>query len=55
MNIYIFKAKERKQYQSNGTENLFVVIIYLTETFKLRLLSIVESFESSKRSNSTFP
>ena len=26
--IYIFKAKERKQYQSNGTENLFVVIIY---------------------------
>ena len=24
--IYIFKAKERKQYQNNGTENLFVVI-----------------------------
>ena len=21
---YIFKAKERKQYQNNGTENLFV-------------------------------
>ena len=26
---YIFKAKERKQYQNNGTENLFVVVMYL--------------------------
>ena len=42
--IYIFKVKERKQYQNNGTENLFVVIIYLIETFKMRLLSIAESF-----------
>ena len=54
MNIYIFKAKERKQYQNNGTENLFVVIMYLIEAFKMRLLSIAESFESPKRSNSTF-
>ena len=52
--IYIFKAKERKQYQNNGTENLFVVIMYLIEAFKMRLLSIAESFESPKRSNSTF-
>ena len=44
--IYIFKAKERKQYQNNGTENLFVVIMYLIEAFKMRLLSIAESFES---------
>ena len=27
--LYIFKAKEGKQYQGNGTENLFVVIMYL--------------------------
>ena len=27
--LYIFKAKEGKQYQSNGTENLFVVVMYL--------------------------
>ena len=52
--IYIFKAKERKQYQNNGTENLFVVIMYLIEDFKMRLLSIVGSFESPKTSNSTF-
>ena len=45
--IYIFKAKERKQYQNNGTENLFVVIMYLIEAFKMRLLSMAESFESS--------
>ena len=55
MNIYIFKAKERKQYQNNSTENLFVVIKYLIEkVFKMRLLSIAGSFESPKRSNSTF-
>ena len=52
--IYIFKVKERKQYQNNGTENLFVVIIYLKEAFKMRLLSIAGSFESPRRSNSTF-
>ena len=52
--IYIFKAKERKQYQNNGTENLFVVIMYLKEAFKMRLLSITGSFESPRRSNSTF-
>ena len=51
-NEYIFKVKE-KQYQNNGTENLFVVIIYLIEAFKMRLLSIAGSFESPKRSNST--
>ena len=51
---YIFKAKEIKQYQNNGTEDISVVIIYLTEASKLRLLSIVESFESPKRRNSTF-
>ena len=54
MNIYIFKAKERKQYQNNGTENLFLVIIYLIESFKMRLLSTAESSESPKRSHSTF-
>ena len=54
MNIYIFKAKERKQYQNNGTQNLFVVIIYLIETFKIRLLLIAERFESPKRNNPTF-
>ena len=48
--IYIFKAKEGKQYQNNGTENLFVVIMYLIEAFKMRLLSIAESFESQKQS-----
>ena len=52
--INIFEAKERKQYQNNGTENLFVVITYLIVTFKMRLLSIVQIFESPKRSNSTF-
>ena len=52
--IYIYKAKERKQYQNNGTENLFVVIMYLKEAFKMRLLSITGSFESPRRSNSTF-
>ena len=52
--ICIFKAKDRKQYQRNGTENLFVVIMYLIEAFKMRLLSITESLESPKRSNSTF-
>ena len=52
--IYIFKAKETKQYQNNGTENLFLVIIYLIESFKMRLLSIAESSESPKRSHSTF-
>ena len=54
LNIYIFKAKETKQYQNNGTENLFLVIIYLIEAFKMRLLSIAESSESPKRSHSTF-
>ena len=49
--LYIFKAKEGKQYQNNGNENLFAVIIYLIEAFKVRLLSTAESFESSKRSN----
>ena len=53
MYIYIYKAKERKQYQKNGTENLFVVIMHLIEAFKMRLLSIAESFESPKRSNLT--
>ena len=52
--IYIFKAKERKQYQNNGTENLFIFIMYLIEAFKMRLWSTAESFESPKRSNSTF-
>ena len=52
--IYVSKAKERKQYQNNGNENLFVVIIYLIEVFKMRLLSIAGSFESQKRSNLTF-
>ena len=52
--LYIFKAKEGKQCQKNGTENLFVVITYLIEAFKMRLLSIAERFESPKRSNSTF-
>ena len=50
--LNIFKAKEGKQYQSNGTENLFVVIMYLIEAFKMRLLSIGGSFESPKRNNS---
>ena len=50
--IYIFKAKKRKQYENNGTENLFEVIMYLIEAFKMRLLLIAESFESPKRSNS---
>ena len=53
-NEYIFKAKERKQYQNNGTENLFAVIMYLIEAFKMRLLSIAGRFESPKRSNLTF-
>ena len=52
--IYIFKAKERKQHQNNVTENLFVVIMYLIEAFKMRLLSIAGSFKSPKRSNLTF-
>ena len=33
--IYIFKAKERKQYQNNGTENLFVFVMYLIETYEI--------------------
>ena len=49
----MFKAKEGKQLQKNGTENLFVFVIYLIETSKMRL-SIAESLESSKRSNLTF-
>ena len=52
MNIYL-KLK-KKQYQNNGTKNLFVVIMYSIEAFKMRLLSIARSFESPKRSNSTF-
>ena len=52
--MYMFKAKEGKQLQKNGTENLFVVVIYLIETSKMSLLSIAESLESSKRSNLTF-
>ena len=52
--IYLKLKKERKQYQNNGTENLFVVNIYLIEAFTMRLLSIAESFESPKRNNSTF-
>ena len=45
-----------RTYQNNGTENLFVVIIYLIEVFKMRLLLllIAESSESPKKSNSTF-
>ena len=44
-----------RAYQNNGTENLFVVIIYLIEAFKIRLLLLIaESSESPKRSNSTF-
>ena len=50
----MFKAKEGKQLQKNGTENLFVVVIYLIETSKMSLLSIAESLKSSKRSNLTF-
>ena len=45
---FIFQTKEGKQYQSNGTENLFVVIAYLIEAFKMRLLLIAESAESPK-------
>ena len=52
--IYLKLKKERKQYQNNGTENLFVVNIYLIEAFTMRLLSIAESFESPKRNNSIF-
>ena len=52
--MYIFKAKEGKQLQNNGIENLFVVIIYLIETSKMSVLSIAESLESSKKSNLTF-
>ena len=52
--IYLKLKKERKQYQNNGTENLFVVNIYLIEAFAMRLLSIAESFESPKRNNSIF-
>ena len=52
--LYIFEAKEGKQCQNNGTENLFLVIIYLIEAFKMRLLLKAESFESPKRSNSSF-
>ena len=52
MNIYLKLKKQ--QYQNNGTENLFVVIMYSIEAFKMRLLSIAGSFESPKRSNSTF-
>ena len=52
--IYLKLKKERKQYQNNGTENLFVVKIYLIEAFTMRLLSIAESFGSPKRSNSIF-
>ena len=52
--LYIFKAEERKQYQNNGTENLFIVIMYLIEPFKMRLLSMAESSESPKKSKSTF-
>ena len=52
MNIYL-KLK-KKQYQNNGTGNLFVVIMYSIEAFKMRLLLIAGSFESPKRSNSTF-
>ena len=51
MNIYL---KLKKQYQNNGPENLFVFIMYLIEAFKMRFLSIAGSFESPKRSNSTF-
>ena len=52
-NTNIFKAKERKQYE-NDTENLFLVIMCLIEAFKMGLLTIAESFDSTKRSNSTF-
>ena len=52
INIYLKLKKE--QYQNNGTENLFVVIMYLIEAFKMRLLLIAGRFESPKRSNSTF-
>ena len=46
--ICIFKAKEIKQCYWK------LVIMYLIEAFKMRLLSIAENFESPKRSNSTF-
>ena len=52
--LYIFKNKEEKQYQNNDTEDLFVVIIYLIEAFKMRLLSVAESLGSPERSNSIF-
>ena len=50
--IYIFFFLKLKQYENNITENMFVVIMYLKEAFKRRLLLIVESFESPKRRNS---
>ena len=53
-NEYIYLKLKKKQYQNSGTENLFVVIMYLIEAFKMRLLSIAGGFESPKRSNSTF-
>ena len=52
--LYIFEAKEGKQYQNNGTEYLFVIIIYSIETVKMRLLSIAESFESPKKKQFDF-
>ena len=45
---------QTEQYLNHCTENLFVVITYLIEAFKMRLLSIAESFESPKRSSLTF-
>ena len=42
--IYIYKVTQSKQYQNNGTENLFLVITYLTEVLKMRLLLIAKSF-----------
>ena len=44
----IYIKLKKKQYQNSGTENLFVVIMYLIEAFKMRLLSIAERFESPK-------
>ena len=43
---YIYLKLKKENNQNNGTENLFVVIMYLIEAFKMRLLSIAESFES---------
>ena len=42
-------ANKRKQYQNTGNENLFVVIMYLIEVFKMRLLSEQEVLNHQKK------